>query len=238
MSFIEDYQNLLIKQYWEKTKAKGEIGVQAGTWEKNFNLLESFLDAFGVDTAVGSQLDILGRVVGINRRIPYILKKNFFGFEDNPLSRGFGSLSVALQDRATFYSIFSSAYSDLELSDPDYRIFIKMKIAKNVTLGVMATSQSVSICAAIFQAFGGEAYVEDNKDMSMTLYISYEVEEETARVLETMDLLPKPQGVRYIIERTNLFGLFGFKDNILSRGFADKFDLITESGGNFAEKII
>ncbi len=238
MSFIEDYQNLLIKQYWEKTKAKGEIGVQAKSWEKGFDLLASFLDAFGVGTAVGDQLDIIGRVVGINRRIPYVLEKNFFGFDDNSLARGFGSLTEILPDRSTFYSIFSSPYSDLQLSDPDYRIFIKMKIAKNVTLGVMATSQSVSIVNAVFQAFNGEAYVDDNKDMSLTLYISDAIEEETVRVLEIMDLLPKPQGVRYIIVRADLSETFGFDDNPESKGFANKFDLITEPGGEFAEKII
>ena len=238
MSFIEDYQNLLIKQYYEKDNAVGEIGVQAGTWEKCFNLLESFLSAFDVDTAVGAQLDIIGRVVGTNRRIPHVLNKNFFGFDDNILATGFGSLTEVLPDRATFYSIFSSPHSDLQLSDPHYRIFIKMKIAKNVTLGVMAASQSVSIVNVVFTAFNGEAYVKDNKDMSLTLYISDAIEEEAVRVLEIMDLLPKPQGVRYIIVRADLSETFGFDDNPESKGFANKFDLITEPGGEFAEKII
>jgi len=53
-----------------------------------------------------------------------------------------------------------------------------------------------------------------------------------------MDLLPKPQGVRYIIVRADLGGTFGFADNPESEGFANKFDLITEAGGEFAEKII
>ena len=39
MSFVSDYQNLLIKQYWEKSKASAEIGLQAETWNKVFEFL-------------------------------------------------------------------------------------------------------------------------------------------------------------------------------------------------------
>jgi len=238
MSFEDDYKNLIIKQYWEKTNASAEIGMQAGTWESIFNFLNSFLVEFDIDSAFGEQLDIIGRIVGIKRRVPYVKEKNYFGFDDNSAARSFGDLFSDTGNSAPLFNVFSIKYTDLQLDDPDYRFFIKLKVAKNMTLGVMATSKYVSIVNAVFTAFDGHAYVDDNKDMSLTLYVDQTVSDETLRIITALDLLPKPQGVRYEIVKIDYFNTFGFDDNAGSKGFANKFDLITEAGGEFAEKVI
>lgn len=238
MSFQDDYKNLLIKQYWEKPNALAEIGMQASSWGTIFDFISSFLVEFDIDSAFGEQLDIIGRIVGIKRRIPYVKEKNYFGFDDNSAARSFGDLFSDTGNSAPLFNIFSIKYTDLQLDDPDYRFFIKLKVAKNMTLGVMATSKYVSIVNAVFTAFEGHAYVDDNKDMSLTLYVDQSISDETLRIITALDLLPKPQGVRYEIVKVDKFQTFGFADNINSRGFANKFDLITEPGGEFADKII
>ena len=52
MSFTDEYCNLLVKQYWEKTNAKAEITLQASTWERVFDWLKSFEEAFKIDLLI------------------------------------------------------------------------------------------------------------------------------------------------------------------------------------------
>ena len=67
MTIEEYYQNLLIIQYHDLPKAKETIRLIAdiGTGDNIFMQLQ---DAFNVDTAIGAQLDLIGKVVGADRR--------------------------------------------------------------------------------------------------------------------------------------------------------------------------
>jgi hypothetical protein len=42
MSFVSEYQDLLIKQYWEQPNATAEIELKAETWQRIFEWLDSF----------------------------------------------------------------------------------------------------------------------------------------------------------------------------------------------------
>lgn len=203
MTFVTDYQNLLIKQYWEKPKAYAEIGLQAGTWERVYDFLAEFLTEFDIDLATGDRQDILGRVVGITRQVPDV-----------------------------------SGGGSFELNDTDYRFFLRVKIAKNSGTAFMVSDDRISIQDVINQAFEGEAYVVDNQDMSLTLYVSPTVAVERLDAVRSLDLLPKPQGVRYFIVQAEVGDTFGFADNPDSKGFANKFDMAGEPGAPFATKVI
>lgn len=65
--FIDQYALLLIKQYWEKPKAKAEIELLASVWSEIFQFFESWNDEFDLDAATGDRLDIIGKIVGIGR---------------------------------------------------------------------------------------------------------------------------------------------------------------------------
>lgn len=237
MTFSTEYVNLLIKQYWEKPNANAEIAMQAGTWERIFDLLSSFESEFDVDFATGDRLDILGRVVGVNRHVPSVVKKIFFGFDDNPDVTGFDDKDEQLGDLGPLFDKNSAEYTDLELDDHDFQFFIKAKIAKNNSHGVMTSDSFLSIQDSIIVLFDGMAYVEDNFDMSLTLHISYLVNEERIRVILALDLLPRPQGVRYILVGSEILNTFGFSENVNCKSFKNKFDSVTEPGGNFRLKL-
>ncbi len=117
MNFESEYINLLIKQYWEKPKAAAEIEMKASSWRRSFVWLSSFENAFDLDSATGDRLDIIGRIVGIGRNIPYSIPKIAFGFDENPNSRGFDDLFSPLDDRAPFQDLFESASTELVLDD-------------------------------------------------------------------------------------------------------------------------
>jgi len=238
MSLIDETSNLLIKQYWEKTKAKAEIELQASTWEVARGFIDSLDAAFDLDNAIGAQLDVLGRIVGIGRSVPGIIPKVYFGFDINPIDKGFSSKFDPMRIGGPFYSKFSSAFTDLQLGDSDYRFFIRVKAALNRAAGYVSSDQYISIQDVVLSAFDGRAYVIDNLDMTLTLYVSSVVSLDRLRLIQSLNLLPKPQGVRYKVIIQAEPGLtFGFSNNALSQGFASKFDP-TRVGGFFARKVI
>ena len=200
MSFDSEYVNLLIKQYWEKPKAAAEIEMMAGTWRKTFEWIDSFSDEFDLNNATGDRLDIIGRIVGIGRNIPYSIPKIAFGFDENPNSRGFDDLFSPLDDRAPFQDLFESESTELVLDDNAYRQFIRAKIAKNTFGPYLSGNDFLSIQDAVINIFGGLAYVTDNYDMTLTLHVSAVFNSTTLDAILKMSLIPKPQGVRYITE--------------------------------------
>jgi len=239
MSFESDYVNLLIKQYWEKPKANAEIAFKAGVWRKTFEWIDSFSEEFDLDNATGDRLDIIGRIVGISRTIPFIVPKIAFGFDENTSARGFDDKFSPLADRAPFQDKFERAYTSLQLNDVAYRYFIRAKISKNVSGPYLADDHGLSIQSAISALFDGLAYVIDKKDMTLTLYVSPQYNLDNLRAILRLDLLPKPQGVRYaVIVQAGPGETFGFADNVNSLPFADKFDLTNQPGGRLANKVV
>ncbi len=239
-TFTEEYKNLLIKQYWGKTKAPAEIELQASTWERIFDLLASFPVEFDLDEATNDRLDIIGKIVGIGRIVNDVVPKVAFGFEENTNARGFDDKFTPLADRAPFADKRERQYTDLELDDNNYRLVLYAQIAKNVADPYLAGTDSINIQNTITSISDGLAYVIDNYDMTLTMYISPSIDETQLRmILTNLDAVPRPQGVRYyVIIQAAPGETFGFADNEGALPFANKFDLATEPGGRFAEKVI
>lgn len=238
MALVDETVNLLIKQYWEKPKAKAEIELQASTWETTRAFLDALDPAFDLDNAVGAQLDVLGRIVGISRSVPGVIPKVYFGFSINPINQGFSSKFNPMRVGGPFFSKFSSAFTDFQLGDDDYRFFIRVKASLNRAAGYVSSDIYIDIQDVVLSAFEGRAYVVDNLDMTLTLYVSPIVSVDRLRMIRALNLLPKPQGVRYKVIIQSEPGLtFGFSNNPDSRGFASKFDPLRE-GGIFARKVI
>lgn len=238
MPMVDETVNLLIKQYWEKPKAKAEIALQASTWEKTRSFLDALDPAFDLDNAVGAQLDVLGRIVGIGRSVPGVVPKIYFGFSINPNNEGFASKFDPQRIGGPFFSKFSSAFTDLQLGDSDYRFFIRVKASLNRASGYLSSDKYIDIQDVVLAAFDGRAYVVDNLDMTLTLYVSPVVSLDRLRLIRALNLLPKPQGVRYkLIIQAEPGSTFGFSNNPSSKGFASKFDSL-RVGGLFARKVI
>lgn len=237
-SFTDDYVNLLIKQYWEQPQANAEIALQAGTWETIRDVLQSFGDEFDLDLATGDRLDIIGKIVGMPRLIPFVIAKIAFGFNDNPNSRGFDSKFATIADVAPFLSKFEPSHTPLTLDDSDYRSFIKAKIASNTASAFMVSDTRTSIQEVINTVFEGQAYVVDRKNMSLALYVSPAFNTVRLLAIQQLGLLPKPQAVRYaVIVQAAPGETFTFADNPNALGWGSKFD-VSQVGGVFAQKVI
>jgi len=196
LSLTSETSNLLIKQYWEKPKALAEIGLQADTWETVRAFLVALDSAFDLDSAVGEQLDVLGRIVGIERNV-LAVPKSFFGFSSNPISLGFADKFDPTRQGGLFFDKFGSAFTDFQLNDSEYRNLIKVKAAFNRSSGYLSSNDFVSIQSVVLSVFDGQAYVSDNLDMTITLNASQYIGANRVNLIVALGLLPRPQGVTY-----------------------------------------
>ena len=232
--YIDGNVSNLIIQYGQKSNAVATVTAYSEEFEviyDNANLLDY---AYDVDNAVGKQLDIIGKIVGINRKVPFAVPKNYFGFDGHLNAYPFGSkFNVVIA--YPLKSKFEFLYTDGFLNDYDYKLFIKAKIVRNNATSKGIDSNNLSIQNAVDYLFNGKAYIVDNKDMTMTLYIDESYDLSKIRYIQLLDLLPRPQGVRYNTLVNYQEGItFGFNSN--NSSFVSKFNETRKS--RFAHKII
>jgi hypothetical protein len=209
--FVNQYLALLISQYTGKPKAEGEISALSTQAFRLFKFFDEFCNEFDLDNAYGHRLDLLGKDVGANRVIP------------------FRSIDPETGEPIT---------TIITLDDNDFRFIIRSKVAKNFFAAYMVSDERLSLQEVIQFLFQGKAYVEDNKDMSLTMFLSETFPIERLELILQLDLIPRPAGVFYRnIIRAEIGSTFGFSDNLNSIGFGDKFDPSVE-GGVFAQKVV
>lgn len=194
--FIKQYSDLLIKQYWEKPRAKAEIELMARTWYKCYRFIYTLDTAFDLDNAFGNQLDVIGRIVGLPRLVPDVVAKTFFGFSDNSSALGFGSKFNSARPSAPFFSKFGQSFTAFQLGDDDYKFFIRAKILKNSASGYITSDEFVSIQDVVLTLFDGRAFVTDFKDMSIVVGIDINFSPERLAIIKSLDLIPTPLGVQ------------------------------------------
>lgn len=214
MSLSDDYADLLIMQYAGKPKARAEIKAYADEFEMIYDFALSWFNELDLDKAWGQRLDIIGKIVGIDRIVERGYIKPYFGFADDPTAKTFGIAPM-------FDLAKDSGYAATELDDDQYRFFIKSKVAKNITAAVMASDgERQSIQDTVQFLFSGHAYVDDNKGMTLSLYIDDTYDLDQLRIILAENLLPSPQGVGYK-EVIQYFeeGTFGFAHNADAVGF-------------------
>jgi len=235
-NFIEEYKQLLIWQYKDKPKAQKHIEVILREYERIYNLLNVIPDAIDVDKAVGKQQDILGKILGISRNVPFAVSKRFFGFTNNPNSYGFDRRLKTTGFKIPFKRKKEDTYTNGRLDDTQYRVFLKAKAIKNNVKATMIDDNKLSLQDAISFLFNDTSYIVDNQDMTMTLYIDNSYDMQLLKYIKQLDLLPRPQGVE--IKTVVHFAdgnTFGFTRNKEALGFSRRLN-----GGikpRFARKI-
>ncbi len=232
-NLIEYYRNLLIIQYHNKPKAMATI--DAVTQEMVANgIVFDVRDGFSVDTAVGVQLDIIGKYVGVDRFYKsQDITGIHFGYSDAFEIEPIGTTGYA--DAADFFSKEGSFLSSLDiigngyqLSDSDFRILIKLKILLN-----NSNFSDKEIDDDLFRIFGDSLYAIDNLDMSME-YFTDSTLSLIVKVALSKNLLPAPMGVRinHLIEDNIYFG-YSDADSLEPldvTGYASASDFFTKDG--------
>jgi hypothetical protein len=139
--------------------------------------------SYDIDKATSYELDVIGRIVGINRTYESVI--NF-----QPL--------MTFGDDSSFGS--GSSFSPTgnvitqEVSDAVYRKLLKAKIAKNNTdatiRGVIETVQFITGATNV--------QVVDNQNMTFNIQINDTIDDISIFVLDTFDIVPRGQGVMFL----------------------------------------
>lgn len=139
---------------------------------------------WNLQTAQGYGLDVWGRIVGVPRVLSLSAQSYLGFFESSDLTQeGFGQVP--------WYS-GGDATNNYRLADDGYRQLIYAKALANITdCSVLSLN---AILRTLF-AGQGDAWVEDNTNMSMTYAFGFVPTDVQVSIIENAGVLPRPAGV-------------------------------------------
>lgn len=194
ITFSEKSVARLIQIYRDKPKFRALIELYANIAQEIEDTAFDMLLLRDVETAVRAQLDVIGRIVGQSRQIADADPFLFFGYLDGVTPDasigGFGDLgNPATGER--YRSIEEDTAGDVELADPEYRLFIKARIIKNHTGGTLN-----EIIAATTLIAETDTYTIAESEMQIDINFTPDsISGTTLNLLQNFDLLPRPAGV-------------------------------------------
>lgn len=187
------YTNLLIWQYRNKPKAIQTIRLLEQEITQGFIDLYQLQDVLNIDTAIGVNLDLVGKHIGLGRVVNNYILRTFFGFRDAPNAKGF---SKRLLGGGQWYRKRDPLSDAVRLGDEDYRFLLKSRILKNYQTGTLPNI--IEACQFIF---GDGCNVVDHYDMSVTIYIPKATLTDFKKfAVNHLDLLPRQAGVQFNYE--------------------------------------
>ena len=182
---LDTYLNRVPSQHRNKPKFRATLEASLSPFVQLGNLMESVPSLYDVDTAIGSQLDVVGEWVGVTRVIKSAIEGVYFALDDTA-DVGFDS------------GIWRGEYDPLtgivSLDDDTYRTLIKLRILANMWDGTAETAYS-----SWDSIFDGEMslVIEDHQDMSITIGIAGVQMSSAQKGLFSKQISPfKPAGVR------------------------------------------
>lgn len=234
-TLIDYYANLLIIQYNNKPKAKAtmEALIKAVLSDDIFFKVR---DGYSVETAIGAQLDIIGKYVDVDRFYTGQEFSNLFSFilydevDAPPSDRiGFAVYADFETIEGSWLSYAGTISEDFVLPDEDFRKLIKLRIIQN-----NSNHSHAEIDKAVHDAFGSFLQPDSANNMQMDYFLSGELSP-VATVAKQKNVLPRPAGVqlRYFIEDSDLrFGFATYSDDGSEKltGFANYSDYDTKDG--------
>jgi hypothetical protein len=204
---IQDYyQSLLARQYVGLPKASATIRNYVSQANGD-NLLSSMIASFDISTAIGAQLDIIGKYIGVSRVILGPSEAPYFGFIDSTVATGdpsqnpngfMDSETPDSFDYAEFFSYLNELVSEETLSDGNFRLLIVLRMISNYGNGSLA-----GILNSLYSVMGTLIYPVDNKNLTMTYWISPSIGLPNSTLI---DNLPRPMGIRVSLVNSQWIG--------------------------------
>lgn len=180
---LEEYLSLIPSVNRDKPKFIEMVTLNLAVPRRVQELLTAMIPLFDVDTAVGDQLDIIGKWVGVSRNVSVPIPGVYFEW-DGPADQGWDYGSWAPADGGTEVTV---------LPDDAYRLLVKAKIAANRWDGT--TEGAYDVWDQIFTSF--TILIKDNQDMSYDLGFYGGTVDTLSLQLILRGYIPlKPEGVK------------------------------------------
>lgn len=194
-TLVDYYINLLIIQYNNKPKARETIGLLVDVLLAN-GIIFQVQDGYDIETAIGLQLDVLGKYIGSDRFYQGQDLTGYFSLalysdpdEGAPDKIGFADyddVGVKTGKFLTYDEVLSQQFA---LTDSEFRTLIKLKILIN-----NSNASTGEIDAGLYLLFGTALLMVDNLDMTLTYIVDPSISA-IISVANGKDLLPRPMGV-------------------------------------------
>lgn len=212
-SLVDYYVNLLIIQYNQKPNARAEMGLYVSNLLADAVMLD-VLNGYDIETAVGVQLDVLGKYVGVDRFYLQLELENFFAFTTYSEIDPDSLTKFGFSQYSNFNGFSANGwidYSDIvlqknTLEDADFRTIIKLAIIRN------NSNHSVGdIDTKIAGLFGSDIHAEAKESVPKVMwYFLVLSSSPLVQAILYKKLLPKPIGVRLGIVDTTSGLIFAF----------------------------
>lgn len=165
--------------------------------------------SYDVDTAVGEQLDVLARIVVVDRGFIADIDLNQSMFDVDADAMQFGDADALFSG--------DTAATDTIMSDGLIRIAIKAKIAKN---NGDATIKSILNQMAIIAPNLSYIKIVDNQDMTFGIEFAGAVDPLASYALFNTEIIQRPQGVQFLgfLEITDFYM---FDDDATAESFGE-----------------
>ena len=197
---VTPYTNLLTSEHNQKPNFVASVTASVQPFADALAVLSTFPTLFDIDTAVGSQLDIVGEWIGASRELAIPLTGVYFAWD----TAGLG------WDEGYWQGPFDPSTGLVSLNDTDYRTLLLAKIANNLWDGTVPNAYQ--FLAPVFP--DNLIIIQDNGDMSMYIgVLGPSLDAVKTSLLENGYLDLKPAGVRiagYLTQSVPNAPLFGF----------------------------
>lgn len=190
MSLYQDYLALITVQYQNSPKFMEWINSLIDMIEDVVDVSDSITTSFDVDSAVGPQLDTLGKIIGVSRNLPIPIEGGFFSWYDGTADTEFLGWEAASWRGPNDVGGISMN----ELPDDAYRQILKFKIVQNDWDG--SADDLYRAWETVFADDDLELKIEDGQDMSVAYTITGSLIPATVQAVISQNYVPmKPAGV-------------------------------------------
>lgn len=179
-----DYTKLLPSYHRDQPRFAAMVGLVTGAFGQVYDATQKLTTDFSVDSAIGVQLDAVGKWVGINRRQRVPIENSFFTWNDAAKGWNAGS----------WKGPFEATEGVTTLDDDTFRVIIKGRIGANYWNG---TGEALDVIGQTAIAdLGVQCFVLDNMDMTVTVYILGSPTNVLLEMIKRGFIPPKTAGVR------------------------------------------
>lgn len=201
---IQRYLNLVTSQHQDKPKFMAWLTSPLSILDDAVTLSNSFYSYFDIDLAIGAQLDIIGKIIGVSRTVT---------FQPTP----FCSLGVP---GVPYFS-----YPSPVLDDDMYRLVLRAKILQNMWDGTLPSLYEMWDTLLP----NARLVIRDNQDMTiiaLVIGLSMQIQKD---LISNGYIVPKPQGVQmsfiYSAEPIFAYDLDSEEFKGYGEGYWAKYDL-------------
>lgn len=207
-SSIISMQEHLIMQFKDKPNLSALLSAIGGELDALLQVFDDLEQRRWIDTGEGVQLDGIGTIVDQGRIIPKAIPVPFFAFVDQPNALAFGI--------GRFRDSGEAWLSSAKLNDPEYRLMLWAKVAKNTSIGT--TEDTIQSLKFVFKA--PIVYIFEVGNAKFVVGIGRSLTAAEVVMAKALDLTVRAGGVGILWQtHFNYDSYFGFYGQRNAKGF-------------------